>query len=556
MGLATMMGTKRLMGAWGRAVRRLAFALLVVSGASAAAAEHPRLAVLLVFDQVRSSDLDRLEPLFGPGGFGGLMARNAARFDAVYSYAGAETAPGHATLSTGANPVVHGIAGNVWYASRQPVYVVDDPSAPVFGADGGTGRSARFLRAGTLGDALKLDSRGASKVVAISIKDRAAILSAGPSGDLVLWYDADQGRYLSSSAFGERLPAWAETLGRQLPAASLASGRWSALPVSKAQATLVGPDDGAGEASPDGFSTQLPHDLQSVADPAVRRRAYRATPQSMEDLFALARAAVEQEKLGTRGVADLLIVSVSTTDYAGHTFGPQSQEYADLLRRADALVRGFIAGLDKAVGRNGYVMAVTSDHGSCPLPEQSRAVGVPAGRIRAEDIVSSAQAAVAGVVGAEPKRVLGFVPPQLFFDFDDLSPELRLRALLAASEALERLPGVARVCGDFADRCAGDPFSSLMKQSRAPGRYGDLMIRPSPHFVFAETGYPLGTDHSSPYLYDRTVPLFLTGPGVRGGRYAQSADPRDVAPTLAFLLGAPAPESADGSPLPAVGAAR
>jgi hypothetical protein len=46
----------------------------------------------------------------------------------------------------------------------------------------------------------------------------------------------------------------------------------------------------------------------------------------------------------------------------------------------------------------------------------------------------------------------------------------------------------------------------------------------------------------------------LVGPEVRRGRYAQSADVRDIAPTIAFLLGISPPDAAQGRPVSAVGA--
>ena len=63
--------------------------------------------MLLVFDQLPAWLLERYAPFFDGGHFGGI---DGASFDAVYAYAGTETGPGHATLSTCALPAVHGIA--------------------------------------------------------------------------------------------------------------------------------------------------------------------------------------------------------------------------------------------------------------------------------------------------------------------------------------------------------------------------------------------------------------------------------------------------------------
>ncbi|HEX7486991.1 MAG TPA: hypothetical protein VF332_12615, partial [Vicinamibacterales bacterium] len=54
-----------------------------------------------------------------------------------------------------------------------------------------------------------------------------------------------------------------------------------------------------------------------------------------------------------------------------------------------------------------------------------------------------------------------------------------------------------------------------------------------------------GTTHGSPYWYDRRVPVFLMGAGIRKGQYLEPMGPMDIAPTLAFLCGITLP-AADG----------
>jgi arylsulfatase A-like enzyme len=58
-----------------------------------------------------------------------------------------------------------------------------------------------------------------------------------------------------------------------------------------------------------------------------------------------------------------------------------------------------------------------------------------------------------------------------------------------------------------------------------------------------------GTDHGSVYAYDRRVPFIVAGPGVRRGWSPTPVDVRDVAATLAFLLGVPPPDTCQGSPV-------
>src|SRR5258706_13248065 len=81
---------------------------------AAAPAGPPRLGVLIVIDQLGSGELEALA-LDGEADFGGLEARGAARFDAIYPYVGTETGPGHAPLSTPALPARPGTSANPRY---------------------------------------------------------------------------------------------------------------------------------------------------------------------------------------------------------------------------------------------------------------------------------------------------------------------------------------------------------------------------------------------------------------------------------------------------------
>lgn len=517
----------------------------------AAPAEPPRpkLGVLLVFDQLGSQELDRLTPFFGAGGFGGLTGAGAAWYDADYTYAGTETGPGHATLATGANPAVHGIVGNEWFEHGAKVFVVDDPDMQVLSGKPGDGRGPKHLLVGTLADAMKVQSAGAAKVITLSLKDRGAILTAGRTADLALWYESGLGAFTSSRAYVEAVPAWASSKGAELIKRSLDTGKWSPLPIPEALASLVGPDDAPGESKLETFTTSFPHDLTSITDEAARRRAYRVVPQSMDDLFALGLAAIDAEKLGADAQPDLLVISISTTDYVGHIYGPYSREYVDIVRRADLAVRRFVAELQKKVGKTGFVLAVSSDHGAAALPEQAAAAHMTGGRILT-DVLEKQLAEAATAASDKKKRVLGVVPPHVFVDTTELSQAARDKLLDALQAVLEKTEGISRVYR--APLVMSDPFAGFLAQSSYPGREGELMIISRPRYIFSETRYPSGTNHGTPNLYDRRVPFFLLGPGVRGGRYAAPVDPRDVAVSLAFLLHVQAPESAQGHAVPAI----
>lgn len=529
------------------ALATLTFAALTFAAPSHAA--RPRLAVVVVFDQMRSVELERYAPFFGDKGFGGL---DAARFDSIYSFAATETGPGHATLLTGVNPDLHGIATNTWLENGKRRYVVDDEAFPVLGAGATGGKSPKSLVAPTLGDAMKAESGGKAKVVTLSHKDRAAILTGGQSADLAVWYDATLGRYTTSKAYVDAIPPWLEDAGVRLPAATFASAKWSPLPIPKGLESLVPADDRIGEGATEGVTTTFPHDISEQPEP-LRRKLYRLTPQSMDDLFTLAVAAVDAYDLGKDEEPDLLVVSVSTTDIVGHNYGPDSFEQLDTLRRADLALRKFMQQLEARLLARSFVVAVSSDHGAPPLPATAALRRGPGFIGKLSDIAEAAErGAAAALPNDKKKRIQGFWAPQLFVDESELKPDDVRKLRDAIAKSVSAIPGIARVY-DMTHRDGDDAHSKLMRASAFPGRSASLFVRTEPRVVFLDNADQRGTDHGTPYMYDRRVPLLIAGPGVRRGRYAQPVDPRDTAATIAFLLQVPPPDMSEGRPVPAVG---
>jgi hypothetical protein len=82
--------------------------------------------------------------------------------------------------------------------------------------------------------------------------------------------------------------------------------------------------------------------------------------------------------------------------------------------------------------------------------------------------------------------------------------------------------------------------SALLSFNRA--RSGDVFYQPRPYF-FSRTS---GSTHGTPYNYDTHVPLIWFGPGVKAGVHPERVGVDDLAPTLAHLLGLPAPPQSEG----------
>src|SRR3954453_8044846 len=142
-----------------------------------------------------------------------FMERGAYFTDCYYEYAITMTAPGHATLGTGAYSDGHGINNNEWWdeSRKRVVTSVQDANTKIIGiTTTEEGASPHNLLADTLSDELKLATGGKSRVFGVSLKDRAAILPVGFSANAAYWLDHKSGAFISSTFYMPQLPTWAE----------------------------------------------------------------------------------------------------------------------------------------------------------------------------------------------------------------------------------------------------------------------------------------------------------------------------------------------------------
>lgn len=466
-----------------------------------AAPAPPRLVVLLVVDQLPIRLYDRALPLATGG-----LARLATGYRGVarHRHLATETAPGHAAIATGAAPERHGIVSNRWFEGGAFVY----------------GGEVERLLADTLADRVT-DAGG--RAVAISLKDRAAILLGGHHPTGTAWLDV--------TGAGELRGAPLEPLG--LPPLPTCTGPRSWTVVDEAHATAYGalfPDDQPFErADPPTFPHSTP-----CGDP----RAWMGSPEAGTWLVDAAMAASDRLLLGQSDRPDLLMVSFSHVDVIGHAFTPDSWEGMDAMARLDLDLGRLLDHLDGTVGAGRYSVALTSDHGA-PAGNPSR---LPASLVA--DAIAGARAAglTADPVFDEP---WWWLPPG--------TPDAaRGPALDAIRSAFAGAPGVIAVVDPGEPGELPAPLAEAVRLGAYPGRSGDLAVLRADGWQWevrvGDQLEPRGVTHGSTDPLDQTVPLVLWGAGVKPGSGAE-LDVRQLAPTLARLLQVDRPQHAQVGPV-------
>jgi hypothetical protein len=525
-----------------------------------------KLAVMVVFDQMRGDYLTRWNDLFGEGGFHRLEKDGAWFRNCNYPYAGTVTGAGHASLATGCSPCIHGVFANEWYdraegkvvycatsprRQRVPSSVVDPKKSKK--VQGGT---PERLLAPTLADALKEANGDKSHVVSLSSKDRGAVFTGGKKPDACYWIDGETGQAVTSTYYRDHLDDWVEAFNKEKRADRWFGKDWLRLRTDIDYEKYSGPDDGPGESL--GYSNALqgrtfPHPMDGGLKELGKAyyESLYASPFGNELLLGLVDRAVDAEKLGAHEAPDLLCVSFSCTDPVGHAWGPDSQEVLDGVLRADLIVKGLLDLLDAKVGKGRYVLVLSADHGVCPLPEASRKQGRDAGRIPATALKTGAEDFLQKTFGQKNDggQAIEKVVEQYVYlnrawlkghDLDQSRVEEALakwytqqRGIQAAytrTELIKEIP-------------AGDVIGQKVKRSFYAERSGDVVIVPKPYYLI--TDRLTGTTHGSPNPYDTLVPLLVYGSGVRPGVRDDLVTPQAAVPILAHALGVSPPADAE-----------
>lgn len=522
--------------------------LLLLVTALPALAAPPRLTLFITVDAMGSELLLRSRPRL-KGGLKQLLDAGAFYPYARYGYSKPRTAPGHATLVTGANPWRHGIVDNrvIDRATGKPERVFPDAEHPVLESTVSDDVSPANLMAETLADRLRLATEARGKAVALSGKARSAIPLAGKLGQ-AYWFDETVGKFVTGTWYAKQLPPWLSDFNAAHPPATWFRQTWEMV---RPGADYRGEDDHPYEGGYYGLGRVFPHPLTGglTAPGPESYTAFAISPLSMDLVVQAARAAIDGEGLGRDEVPDLLAVSFSATDRVFHQYGPHSWEMQDTMYRLDKAVGDLVALAERAAGgRANLLVVLSADHGGAAAPEHWSAEGMKSERVDPGALSKALTQALREKFGGDVTATIE--EQDVYLGGKTLEGgKVDAAAVRRASAAwLNQRPVVAlAVASD--DLYTAPDVTGLVTQMRRgyyPGRSGDVIYALKPFLVIsADT---VGSNHGMPYGYDQLVPVLFAGKGVRPGTYPQEISTTDVAPTVAAVLEMNLPASAEGVP--------
>ena len=515
-------------------------------------AAQPRMVVNIVVSSLRADDLVRYEKNFSEGGFRRLMHNGAYFTNATYDYMQTTTPVSLATITTGAMPSTHGVVADAWfdYVTNKRISLIDDSKEHSINFSSGSGDySPRQLIAQSLGDAL-LEQHPESRVATIAVEPLSAIVMAGHTGE-VYWMERNKSYWTTSSFYTERLPEWVEKYNEGDMNQAYTLERWtSLLPYDNYVNSQVSYIEGLHSKNNKriDFIGKAPSENSKKRSEINAYDRMAMTPAGNSALLAFAKQVAAKCEMGRDEHPDILNIVLDTPRKIASHFGPESVEYEDMLYRLDRELAEFITFISAQVKTSDDILfMLTSDHGTSPSFNSPNQEKERFNTMQAEVITN----AFIGSQHGTGQWVLGYINHAIYLNHNLIYEKGLSVADIQHDVAtfVMQLRGVSHAVSAEAMRNSyfGSGYGRKMQNGYYPRRSGDVIINLMPGWIEERTG--IRSTSGSMYLYDRHVPLFFFGGGIKPQQYDENVDMTAVATTLAYIIGINPPSATEGEQL-------
>lgn len=518
--------------------------------------EKPKLVVGIVVDQMCYDYLYRFEEKFGKGGFKLLMEKGTNCRNTHYNYIPTYTGPGHASIYTGTTPSNHGIVGNEWFDAKTGKFknCVDDSTVSSVGTVSDYGKYSPYnLKANTITDQLRLTYPD-SKVIAMSIKNRGAILPGGHLSNGSYWFDYASGKMITSSFYESNLPEWVSQFNARKYADSCLQLTWDTF--FDGETYSESEEDNRPYEHLLGTKTTptFPYNLKEVTGDSLNYGIFTATPFGNSILTDFAIQSIRSEKLGQQSSTDFLAISYSSPDIIGHAFGPYSKEIEDVYVRLDREIERLIKELNSKVGKGNYTLFLTADHAVVPVPQYLVDKKLPGGYLFLDELKTDLSIKLTHEFGAD--LLLAEENLNFYLNYpkmDSLQLD-EVEVMNFIKKETQKWEGVKH-CFTKVDLKAADTdqeWKDMVRNGFYEGESGDVVFILKPGYLAKSKRsktHQKGTSHGSAFNYDTHVPLLWYGNGIVAQQIFREVQIVDITATLAHILNLQYPNATTGSPI-------
>ncbi len=520
--------------------------------------DKPKLVVGIIIDQMRWDYLHRYQKHFGKGGFRRLMNEGFSFDNCFLPYIPSYTAIGHTTVYTGSVPSIHGICGNSFIVQQtgKRMYCTSDSTVQGVGIDPKhwAGKmSPRNMHVTTVGDQLRYATNFRSKVVGIALKDRGSILPAGHAATAAYWYEAKTGKWITSTYYTNALPQWLINYNdANMPEKYLRQDWNASLPLD---AYTESPHISKLGRYEEPLSKDVPITFPMKTSELMKTLGIEIlpnTPYGDRTTADVAKLAIQHERLGNNpsGDTDFLAVSFSSPDKMGHQYTTNSILMEDAYIKLDETLSDFFSYLDKAVGKDKYLLFLTADHAGTPNAQYMNDNKLPGDTWNYITALRTANAELGKKYGRT----------DLIRSFENYQAHLNYPVIESQGINLEQLKmDIIRML----ENMDGILYAVDMKrseQSTVPQSIREMIVNGYNHRYSGEIqlvlkpgyysmGSRLGGTHGTWAPDDTHIPLLMMGWGVPRGNTSQKVSMADIAPTIASMLRIQMPNGSIGQPL-------
>jgi predicted AlkP superfamily pyrophosphatase or phosphodiesterase len=359
----------------------------------------------------------------------------------------------------------------------------------------------------------------------------------------------------------DELPSWVTSFNNlQKSNAYLDETRNTLLPIESY--TESTPDDNPYEQTLRGKQGPVfPYEFKSL------RKIYRGlkaefqliwlSPAGNNLITDFAKEAIKSEELGKDDHPDLLNISYSTPDAAGHAFGPHSVEIEDIYLRLDKNLEDLLNYLDENVGKGEYLIFLSADHAVLPVVSFLNDHKLPSGVAHITKYKEELESHLNEKFGKN-FWIQNFDTEQIYLNRKQIEKKnLNLKDVQQeAADFLSELDGINTVLTAYQlkQHEYSKGIKSMVQNGFNPKRSGDLVITFDPGFIQnynpeTKVSDIQGTTHGSGYAYDTHVPIIWYGTGISKGESVRKVSITDIAPSLSMFLNLQLPSGSTGFPL-------
>src|SRR5574344_91212 len=508
-------------------------ASIAMAGTMAQTTSVPRLVVGITIDQLRSDYLNAFMPLYGEGGFKLLMEKGQVYSNVQYQHAPVDRASAIASIVTGTVPYNHGIIAEEWM-NRQELhtnYCVDDRKWK--GVNTNDASSPKNLLVSTIGDELKVATKGKALIYSVAPYREVAILAAGHAADWATWIDSQNGQWAGTTYYGDT-PAWFKFLSNNTLSEKISTASWKPI------------NDAIGNDNYDPATSQKAFVHKFAGD--GRFRLFKQSGLVNEEVTKAARACLENGKAGMDEVTDFLSVCYYAGDYYAENQSENTTELQDTYVRLDDELANLLKKIDQLVGLDRTLIYITStgyDENNASLSESYR---IPTGEFNINRCVTLLNMYLCVMYG-NGQYVESCFGNQIYLNHKFLEQkQLTLAEVLGRCEDfLFQFSGVRDVFTSHRiTQGAWTPGISICHNGYNPKCSGDITVQVSPGW------YLVNEDRGTKKLQRDSFfefPLIFFGYTIHAGKVATPVTVDCIAPTVAHHIRIRAPNACSTPPL-------